>query len=180
MASITRVGPGGAVLIAILAAFLFASKGVQAGGYVGLDGTSLDVENAADSELNPRGLRLRLGIPVGGMFDVEFHLGGGSDRDNVIADKFSTTYAGAFLKGYVPVGSRSALFVLGGFSAVDLSQSIDGREFSDGRSSVSWGFGLETELSERLDLSADYVLYLSDDGPFSAVSAVNLGFKLYF
>lgn len=167
-----------ALMTLILSAGL--SGQAQASGYIGLDGSSLDIENTLDDELNPVGLRLRLGMPVAPMFDVELHLGGGSESETLVADRFKASYMGAFLKGYLPVGRRSALFGLAGYSAVDFTQTVNGRDFSDERSGFSYGFGLETEISRRLDLSADYVHYVSDDGPFSELSSVNLGLKLYF
>ncbi len=167
-----------AFMTLILSAGLYSQA--QAGGYIGLDGSSLDIENTLDDELNPGGIRLRLGMPVAPMFDVELHIGGGSESETLVADRFTASYMGAFLKGYLPVGRRSALFALAGFSAVDFTQTFDGRDFSDERSGFSYGFGLETEISQRLDLSADYVRYVRNDGPFSELSSVNLGIKLYF
>ena len=167
-----------ALLSSLLIAGLFSQA--QASGYIGLDGSSLDIENTLDDELNPGGLRLRLGMPVAPMFDIELHIGGGSESETLVADRFQATYMGAFLKGYLPVGRRSALFGLAGFSAVDFTQTFDGRDFTDERSGFSYGFGLETEISRRLDLSADYVRYVRDEGPFSELSSVNLGIKLYF
>lgn len=168
-----------AALMSLLLVAGVASQ-AQASGYIGLDGSSLDIENSLDDELNPGGLRLRLGIPVAPMFDLELHIGGGSESETLVADRFRASYMGAFLKGYLPVGRRSALFGLAGFSAVDFTQTFDGRDFTDERSGFSYGFGLETEISRRLDLSADYVRYVSDEGPFSELSSVNLGIKLYF
>jgi len=152
----------------------------QAGGYIGLDGSSLNIENSLDDELNPGGLRLRLGMPIAPLVDIELHLGGGHESRTTAADSFSAVYTGAFLKGYLPVGRRSAFYALAGVSAVDYTQTFDGRDFSDERSGFSYGFGLETEISRRMDLSADYVRYVRDDGPFSELSSVNLGIKLYF
>ncbi len=167
-----------ALMSVLLSAGLFSQ--VQAGGYIGLDGSSLNIENTLDDELNPGGLRLRLGMPVAPMFDVELHLGGGSESETPAADRFQASYMGAFVKGYLPVGRRSALFGLAGYSAVDFTQTFDGRDFTDERSGFSYGFGLETEISRRLDLSADYVRYVRDEGPFSELSSINLGIKLYF
>lgn len=152
----------------------------QASGYIGLDGSSLDIQNTLDDELNPGGVRLRLGMPVAHLVDVELHLGGGSESQTTAADRLTAVYMGAFLKGYLPVGRRSAFYGLAGFSAVEYTQTLDAREFFDERSGFSYGFGLETEISSRMDLSADYVRYVNDDGPFSELSSVNLGVKLYF
>lgn len=166
-----------------LAVFLLSavlSVPAHAGGYIGLDGTSLALDNQLDDDLNPRGARLRLGMRLNDLFDFEVHLGGGIDRQTTLFDNFSAGYAGAFLKAYLPVGQRSALFGLVGASGVEITQNINGREFSASRSGFSYGFGLETELSERLDLSADFVRYIGGDGEFSEVSGISLGIKWYF
>lgn len=153
---------------------------VHANGYVGLDGSSVSVDNDLDDDLNPRGMRVRLGVRISEVFDIEAHLGGGSDSRTSAFDTFSTTYAGAYLKGYLPLGRQSALFGLAGVSGVEHTQTLNGRDFSDSQGGFSYGFGLETQLTQRLDLSADYMRYTSDEGPFSEVSAVNLGIKWYF
>lgn len=173
-----RSGCQAALMVLIVG--LTTTATAQAGGYIGLDGSSLNIENSLDDDLNPGGVRLRLGMPVAPMIDVELHLGGGSESQTTAADRLTAVYAGAFLKGYLPVGRRSALYALAGVSAVDYTQTLDRRDFSDERSGFSYGFGLETEISPRLDLSADYVHYVSGDGPFSELSSVNLGIKLYF
>lgn len=162
----------------ILALGLSASA--HASGYIGLDGTSLALDTELNEELNPRGVRLRLGMRLDDLFDVEVHLGGATDLHTTAFDQFSTGYAGAFLKAYLPVGQRSALFALAGASGVEITQRINGRDFSDSRTGFSYGIGLETQLSEALDLSADYVRYLGGDGEFSEISAVSLGVKWYF
>lgn len=175
-----RKGSGCQTALVALILSMAAGSQAQANGYIGLDGSSLNVENTLDDDLNPGGMRLRLGMPVAPMIDIEMHLGGGRESQTTAADRFTATYVGAFLKGYLPVGNRSALYGLVGLSAVDYTQTFDGRDFSDERSGFSYGFGLETELSRRLDLSADYVHYVNDEGPFSELSSVNLGIKLYF
>jgi len=152
----------------------------QAGGYLGIDGSSLTVTNSVEDDINPRGLRLRLGMRVSQHFDIEAHVGGGTDRDVRTFDQFRTSYAGVYLKGYQPIGHRSALFALVGGTVVELTQSIGSGRFSDDRGGLSFGFGLETQLSRTLDLSADFMRYALDDDEFSAVSAVNLGLKWYF
>lgn len=168
------------VLAAALLSALLCSNRAVANGYIGLDGSSMGIDNSLDEDLNPRGIRLRLGLPISHLLDAELHFGGGQDSQTLIADKVSTSYMGAFLKGYLPVGRRSALFALAGFSSVDFEQTINGRGFTDERSGFSYGFGLETEISRRMDLSADYVRYVRDEGALSELSAVSLGIKLYF
>lgn len=159
---------------------LFGSGAAQAGGYLGIEGSSVSVENNLDDELNPVGLRLKLGMRLSDVFDIEGHVGLTSDSENRAFDDFDTGYIGAFLKGYIPLGSRSALFALAGVSSVEHTQTINGSEFTDDRTGVSWGFGMETQLSERLDLTADWMHYLADDGLFEEITAVNFGLKMYF
>jgi len=166
--------------LAVILLSVGLSASVHAGGYIGLDGTSIALDNRLDDDLNPRGARLRLGMRLDDFFDAEIHLGRGTDRHTTAFDDFSTGYIGAFLKAYLPVGQRSALFGLAGLSGVEITQNINNSEFSDTRSGFSYGFGLETELSPRLDLSADYVRYIGGDGEFSEISAVSLGVKWYF
>ncbi len=180
--------------IAAIAASLLLSTTVQAdgygrdyrhdnfsgGGYIAIEGSSVSVENSNDQELNPFGVRFRLGMRISDAFDIEGHLGFTGDDDTTAFDEFSVGYAGAFLKGYVPVGYNSALFAMGGFTNVELTQTLNGQQFNDDRSGFSYGFGLETRLSERADLTADYMRYVADEGLFEEISAVSFGIKLYF
>lgn len=152
----------------------------QASGYLAIDGSSLTVTNSVEDDINPRGLRVRLGLRVSEVFDLEAHIGGGTDQETVAFEQFSAGYMGFYLKGYLPVGQRSALFALAGGASVEFTQTLNGGKFSDDRSGFSYGFGLETQLSPTLDLSADYMRYTLDDDDFSEVSAVNLGLKWYF
>ena len=170
------------VLVLVAACLIGASVSTvaQASNYVGLDGTSLTVDNTVDDDVNPIGARLRLGQRVNEFFDLELQLGGGLDESTQGFDELRAAFAGLYLKGYLPLGRRSALFALAGASTVELTQTIGRGRFSDNRSGFSFGFGLETQLTRRLDLSADFMRYSLDDDEFSEVDAVNLGLKLYF
>jgi len=152
----------------------------SAGGYIALDGSAVTLGEGFDDELNPRGGRLRLGLRISNLFDVEVQAGLSSERDAAPFDSVDVAWGGAYLKGYLPVGERSALFALGGVAGVDITQSIGEGEFSDERGGFSFGAGLETGLSERLDISADWMRYVDGEGAFESVDAVSLGLKLYF
>lgn len=170
------------LLISTMTAMLLltCSSLSYASGYLAIDGSSVTVTNSVDDDVNPRGLRLRLGMRISEVFDLEAHFGGGTDDTTQAFDEFSASYVGFYLKGYHPIGRRSALFALAGGAAVELTQNIGGSEFADDRGSFSYGFGLETQLSRAVDLSADYMRYILNDDEFSEVSAVNLGLKWYF
>ena len=156
----------------------------HAAGYVALDGTSVTLGESFDPDLNPRGGRLRLGVRVSELFDVELQAGYTADDDVPSFSNFETSWAGAYLKGYLPVGERSALFALGGVAGVRLAQTLADRPgeeaLVDERGGFSFGAGLETSIGERLDLSADWMRYIGDEGAFEEVDAVSLGLKYYF
>lgn len=152
----------------------------QANSYLGLDYTTLNIEDSINSELNPKGLRLRLGFRFSDTFDIEIQAGSTEDDDTRVFQELSVTYAGAYLKGYLPFGQRSAFYAMGGMAAMTVDQDVGGRKISNRESDYSYGFGLETQLTRQLDLSADYMRYTSDIATFSDISTVNIGLKWYF
>jgi len=167
------------LFISMLVAALSATS-ASANSYITFEGTSVSVEDNLDGQLNPVGLRFRLGTPVADNLDVEAHFGFGGDSSIDAYDEFGTSYAGLYAKAYVPIGFNSAFYALGGYSMVAVSQTVKGREFSDERDGFSYGFGLETMISERIDLTADYMRYVRDEGLFEDISAVSFGLKFYF
>jgi len=166
-----------AVITGVLLGFSFS---VQASTYIGLDGSSVAVGNQANDELNPHGVRLRMGLQLNEYFDVETHLGVGTDNRAGSFDSFSTSLGGAYLKAFLPFGARSSIFGLAGIAGISHVQTIDGREFTDSQSGFSYGFGMETQITDRLDLSADFIRYNSDGAEYSDLSALSLGIKWYF
>jgi len=167
------------LLITTLFAALTASS-ASASSYITFEGTSVTIQENLDGNLNPMGFRFRLGTPVGDNLDIEGHFGFAGDSSAAAYDEFGSSYAGVYLKGYLPLGFNSALYALGGYSMVALSQTVDNREFNDERHGFSYGVGLETSLSERIDLTADYTRYVRDEGLFEDISAVSFGLKFYF
>ncbi len=151
-----------------------------ADGYFAIEGSSVSVKNNIDEELNPLGVRFRIGSRLSDTFDIEAHAGYSADRNNAAYDVLGTAYVGAFLKGYVPVGFNSALFAMAGVTSVELKQQVNDQIFRDQRVGFSYGFGLETQLTETADLTADFVTYIDDEGLFDDISAVSIGIKLYF
>lgn len=165
-------------IISLLA--VFAAGTASATTYVTIEGTSVTVQDKLDGELNPMGLRFRIGTPIGDRLDLEGHFGFGADKRDSAYDDFASTFAGVYLKGYVPIGFNSAFYALGGYSGVTLTQTVNGSDFSDERYGFSYGAGFETKISERVDLTADYMRYVNDDGLFEDISAVSFGLKFYF
>lgn len=161
---------------------IIASGIAQASGYVAIEGSagSLDVDPSTTNDIEPGGLRIRLGTRIDDTFDMEMHFGFMRDNNTDSFDHLDASFAGVYLKGYLPVGYNSALFALGGMTVLELGQDVSGQRFTDSRGGFSYGFGLETQLSENTDLTADYMRYIADDGLFDHFSAVSFGIKLYF
>ena len=102
-------------------------------------------------------------------------------------DDLVLTYASAFIKGVVPVGKRSAIYGLAGFTVAtfteDFGRSSSGPSrsfFREDSSGFSWGFGAETRIAENIDVTADFVSYLQLDGLFEEISAISIGLKFYY
>lgn len=170
------------IITTLLAASVasFAASPALASTYVTVEGTSVTVDDNLDGDLNPMGLRFRLGTPLGKNLDMEAHLGFGMDDRSSNYEEFSSAVAGLFLKGYIPIGFNSAFYALGGYSAMTLTQTVNGQDFEDERRGLSYGAGFETKISGRVDLTADYVRYVHDEGLFEDISALSLGLKFYF
>jgi len=167
-----------------------------AGGYIGLDGSFIGIQKADSAnsreEINPMGLRARVGLPLSHSLDLEAHLGFGHHEAADGSDELETGFVGLYVKAYVPIGQRSALYGLAGASSVEITRFLDDRGgsasgarsnavgVSEDRNGFSFGVGLETQLTQRLDLTADWMRYASEEDRFEGVTAVNVGLKLYF
>lgn len=152
-----------------------------AGSYFGVDATSLGVvsDNYAEDP-NPAGLRFRLGLGVENGFDLEGQFGGGIDNSVPGLDSLNLFYAGVYLKGYVPLGQRSALFAMAGGAGVSIEQQTVSGAFISEEVGFSYGFGLETQLGRHTSLTADYVRYEVGDRVFPDVTNISLGLTFYF
>lgn len=166
--------------ILLLGASLGAAPAAMAESYFSIEGSSVLLVSEPHDGHTAGGMRFRLGTQVSEAFDIEGHFGFSFEDDTESYDELGIGYMGAYLKGYMPIGQRSALFGLAGWSTISISQEVGQGEFSEDRTGFSWGFGMETQLTENLDLTADYMSYLRDEGLFEEVSAFNIGLKLYF
>jgi len=168
----------GSVLLIAVAASL--AQATHASEYIAIEGISGNLENPSNQEIDPLGFRLRLGTRIDNTFDLETQFGYLNDGSTDSFKNVSAAFAGAYLKGYLPVGENSAFFALAGVTAIELTQKAATQTFTDSRAGFSYGVGLKTQISENADLTADYMRYIADDGLFENISAVSFGIKLYF
>lgn len=151
--------------------------------YFALEGTALSVGSSSSPNLNfePVGVRFKVGSRLSQAFDIEAQFTASSDDSTSLIDQFDTTIAGVYLKAHLPLGFRSALYGLGGYNWTKLTSIDADREFVDRQSGFSYGFGVETQLSSNIDLSADFMRYSQgDEGEFDEISSINFGVKVYF
>jgi len=168
-------------MLGLLLIMMFGSSPLVAETYFAIDGSRLSLVDESEEEINPGGLRFRVGTQLGTFVDVETHVGFSFSDDKGVTEDLTAAYVSGFLKGYVPIGRTSALFGMVGVTAASLSQELGRRsEFSEDRTGFSWGVGVETSLNKRVDLTADFVSYIRSDGLFEEISAFNMGLKFYF
>ena len=149
-------------------------------GYFGVDASSIKVKNQIGEDLTPGNLRLRLGGNFAPYFDLEGHLSLTVNSDEQFQADWSADIAALFIKGHLPLGRYVSLYGLAGIASVVLTETIDRRHFEEDRGGFAYGVGLESVLTERMDISLDYVNYLPDDNIVDDVTALSFGFKFYF
>ena len=160
---------------ALLVSALTASQMVNASdtrAYFGFSAGSSDDEVLNETET---GIKLNVGAKLSENFGIEgafVHLG--------IIDygftEISQYGISGNLIGYVPLGDRVSVF--GRFGLFSWTFEVDSGGFvsEDTGVDVTYGVGLEVNLSERVSVLAEYDSYEVSDGD---VSLVSLGFRYY-
>lgn len=162
---------------------MFLPVSAQAGGYLGylgIDSSQVSLDNWIGTEIEPDNLRFRLGGRLERGVDVEAHFGFTFDSARALEADWSVDLASLFLKGHLPIGRYLALYGMMGGSAVSVTERVERQKFVDELYDFSWGAGIEAVLTDRIDLSLDYVSYLNDDEVYENISAWSFGFKLYY
>lgn len=167
-------------LLLCIGLFSTGSLAASYSDYIGLDASMVTVENEIGESLAPENFRLRLGASIAPYFDLEGHLGLTVNSDESFQASWDADFAALFLKGYMPISRYAALYGMGGFAGVALTETVGHAEFVDERYGFAYGGGIEVVLSETVDLSLDYVNYLHDEGLLSSVTAVSVGLKFYY
>ena len=167
-----------------IAVFLLIPTVTQANGfyhgYIGIDSSQLSLDDRIGSEIEPDNIRFRIGGHLERGVDLEAHFGLTFDADRALEADWSADFASLFLKGHLPIGRFLSLYGMIGGSAISVTERVDRRDFVDELYGFSWGAGIEAVLTDRVDLSLDYVTYLHDDEIFDDISAWSFGFKFYY
>ncbi|MCP4979652.1 MAG: porin family protein [Gammaproteobacteria bacterium] len=164
------------VLASVLLLSVSAQLRASEGAYGGLGGGLLTFDDGFD-EVEPKQLFGRLGYNFNDYVGIGFEGGFSLIEDEVFDIDFDVTTTFFYLRGSVPVGEKSSVYVLIGPTNVELTGSSGGTSLSADDSDTGTGFGFETQL-ETVSLLVDYIKYFDDDGV--DVTSINLGVLWYF
>jgi opacity protein-like surface antigen len=167
-------------ILLVLASVLLLSVSTQLraaeGAYGAVGGGLLTFDDGVD-ELEPKQLFGRLGYNFNDYIGLGFEGGFSLIEDEEFGVDFDVTTIFFYLRGSVPVGEKSSVYVLIGPTNVELTGSSGGTSLSVDDDDTGIGFGFETPL-ESVSFFVDYITYFDDDGV--DVTSINLGIVSYF
>lgn len=159
---------------------LLLSAGAQAqnapGAYATIGGGLLTFDDGVDS-VEPKQLFGRLGYDINAYVGFGIESGFSLIEDEVSGVDFDVTTLFIFLKGSIPVGNGSSLYVLYGNADTELTGSSGGLSLSADDDDTGIGFGIQVPL-DTTSISIDYIKYFDDDGV--EVDSINLGLTSHF
>lgn len=178
-------------VVALCVALAAPAQANHTGSYFSIEGTVLSLDDNSSgqsSDSTPTGVRIKFGTRISRYFDVEGQFGGASENSNSGRgfqsssrfDSVGAVFGGVYIKGHIPIGFGTTLFGLGGIGSVGIAEGFDNREFDDLFTGFSFGGGIETQISDRIDLTADFISYGQEEGDFDNIISLNFGVKLYF
>lgn len=151
---------------AIAATSAFAEPGSP---YIGASFHLGTYDESNFPKANPNGIKIEMGKYLADNVAIESHLllGSGSDTITESGIDFGVKLKNVlsfFVKGDIPISESANFYGLIGFTKGKLEFSIPayGLSGSDDDSGLSYGLGIEAEISDNLYFSGEYVYYLSD------------------
>lgn len=122
------------------------------------------------SDANPASLKLKYGQYLSPNLAIEGHLLFGISDDSINVNGIDVDIElsqalSIFLKGDINLTATTNLYGLIGFSRGELEASVPEFDVSvtEKDSDLSYGVGIESEISPNLLISAEYISYLSED-----------------
>ena len=164
------------VLASVLLFSVSSQLRASEGAYGAVGGGLLTLDDGFD-EVKPKQLFGRLGYNFNDYVGIGFEGGFSLIEDEISGVDFDVTTIFFYLRGSVPVGENSSVYVLVGPTDVELTGSAGGTSVSVDDDDTGIGFGFETPL-ESVSFFVDYITYFDDDGV--DVTSINLGVVSYF
>jgi len=163
-----------ACLLAVLATT------AQAENYVGGNMAFVDY----DSDASLKAIVGRLGMTFGENLAGEVRLGKGYGTDTIDVSGYNVkveleTMYGVYGRFNMAVSSRAYPYVIAGYTRGKVKASISGIGSStDTEGDLSYGFGLDYHVNEKLTINGEYMQYLDKSG--ADISALSIGVSTRF
>lgn len=176
--------------LAALSTYTYAEQGQ---GYYGIGYHMGSYEETGVPETNPGAIGFRVGSYLNQVIAIEARLALGIVDDtvrvnaqdlglgvnlDVDVDVELDTALSLFIKADVPVTPFVNAYGLLGFTRGEIEASAGGFTASEDDTGLSYGLGIEGEVSRRTSLSAEYVLYLDEDA--FEYTGINFGITTRF
>lgn len=150
--------------------FLAFSASVSADNYVGGNFAIVEYsEQAIDSDLSLSVLFARAGTFFNENFAGEVRVGFGVGDDSIDIEGIDVDFEvdnvlGVYLRGGAQVGDGFFPYAVVGFTRGEFTVSIPAGTYSDDESDLSYGVGLDVNLTETLTVNGEYMSYIDKDG----------------
>lgn len=166
--------------LACLTALSTHAYAEQDKGYYGLGYQKGSYENSGVPEANPGAIVFRAGSYLNQVVSIDARLALGITDDTVGAgvDVELDTALSVFLKGDIPMTPFVNAYGLLGFTRAEVDASAGGTTVSESESGLSYGLGIEGEISRHTSLSVEYVQYLNEDN--FEYTGINFGITTRF
>lgn len=167
-----------------LAAFSTHSYAEQNQGYYGIGYHMGSYENTGMPEANPGAIAFRAGGYLNQVIALEARLALGISDDTVRTSAINSidieldTALSAFIKADVPMTPFVNAYGLLGLTRGEIETSSAGLTASESETGLSYGLGIEGEISRRTSLSIEYVQLLDEDA--FEYTAINVGITARF
>ena len=158
----------------------------QEAPYIGLDYSHFTYKNASQESSNNAtfdAVRVRAGSQILPYLGLEVQAGSGFDKGTITVpgatyDLNLNVFYGAYLRPQITYGRLTA-YALGGYGYADIKYNTTGNSVisaasAQENSGTSYGAGASVKVYNNIDVSADYMHYLS------GLSAVSLGLVYHF
>lgn len=145
------------------------------GGYWGVGLSAMQAEDEVGDSIKPTNVYGHLGYDFNQHFGVEGQSSFTLLDDSLGGADWSAMVLGVYAKGAVPVSDRIKLYLLGGFSSVEMTADFGFGTGSDDESGASYGVGADFAINDDMDVFVRYMNYLEEDGLFSEVTGLNIG-----
>lgn len=135
-----------------------------------------------DASLNALGGRIGRQFNENFSGEIRAGFGVGDDSVNVFGtdvDVELNHFFGGYLRGGIPVGPSLYPYAIAGYTRGEAEASVSGvGSVTESESDVSYGIGIDIQLSENLDLNIEHMNYLDKDD--TEIDGFSAGFAWRF